>query len=210
MIPNPATLKFSAPARLLASFFAMALPFAAAEAVQAAAARIWEILAFRLDSLGPSGTLEELEGEICGYRTDGSDTCGLDLDEQVSLCEHFAETCVHAEGGGRTVGFISAYRPPQRGDVIFVWQVAVAEEVRGQGLARAMLRELLARPAVCDCRYLETTVSPSNEPSRGLFHGLARECGAAITERVLFAEPDFGAEPHEAETLIRIGPFAGA
>ena len=126
------------------------------------------------------------------------------------LCEHFAETCVCAEHDGRIVGFISAYRPPQRAGVIFVWQVAVAEEMRGQGLARAMLRELLARPALRDCRYLETTVSPSNEPSRRLFHALARERGAAINERVLFAEADFGAEAHESETLIRIGPLAGA
>lgn len=126
------------------------------------------------------------------------------------LCEHFAETCVHAERDGRTVGFISAYRLPKRDAVIFVWQVAVAEEMRGQGLAHAMLRELLARPALRDCRHLETTVSPSNEPSRRLFHALARERSAAVTERVLFAEPEFGGEAHESEMLIRIGPFAGA
>ena len=126
------------------------------------------------------------------------------------LCEHFAETCVRAERGGRTVGFISAYRPPRTGDIVFVWQVAVAEEMRGQGLAGAMLRELLARPALRGCRYLETTVSPSNEPSRRVFHGLARALRAPVAERVLFAESDFGDEQHERETLIRIGPFAGA
>lgn len=125
------------------------------------------------------------------------------------LCEHFAETCVHAERGGHTVGFISAYRRPKRSGVIFVWQVAVAKEMRGQGLARAMLRELIDRPALRDCRFLETTVSPSNEPSRRLFHSLARERQAAITERVLFSENDFGGEQHESEVLIRIGPFAG-
>lgn len=126
------------------------------------------------------------------------------------LCEHFAETCVHAERDGRTVGFISAYRPPQRDEVVFVWQVAVAEEMRGLGLARSMLEHLLARPALRGCRYLETTVSPSNEPSRRLFHGLARELGAQVTERVLFDEKDFGKAHHECEMLIRIGPFAGA
>jgi L-2,4-diaminobutyric acid acetyltransferase len=125
------------------------------------------------------------------------------------LCAHYAETCVHAEQAGRTVGFISAYRPPQRGEVIFVWQVAVAEELRGHGVARAMLRELLSRPALRGCRYLETSVSPSNEPSRRVFHGFARELRAPVTERVLFAERDFGDEHHECETLIRIGPFAG-
>ena len=125
------------------------------------------------------------------------------------LCEHFAETCVRAEREGRTVGFISAYRPPRRDEVVFVWQVAVAEEMRGRGLARSMLRDLLARPAMRGCRYLETTVSPSNEPSRRLFHGLAGELGAPVTERVLFGEQDFGKAHHERETLIRIGPFPG-
>lgn len=126
------------------------------------------------------------------------------------LCEHFADTCVRAEREGRTVGFISAYRPPRRDEVVFVWQVAVAEEMRGQGLARTMLEHLLARPALRGCRYLETTVSPSNEPSRRLFHGLARELKAPVTERVLFGEKDFGKAHHECETLIRIGPFTGA
>ena len=125
------------------------------------------------------------------------------------LCEHFAETCVRAERSGRTVGFISAYRPPQKAEVIFVWQVAVAEEVRGQGLARAMLHELLSRPALRGCRYLETTVSPSNEASRRLFDGFAREVRAPVTEQILFCEQDFGGENHEQEVLIRIGPFAG-
>ena len=102
------------------------------------------------------------------------------------------------------------HRPPQHGNVIFVWQVAVAEEMRGQGLARAMLRELLARSALRGCRYLETTVSPSNEASRRLFHGLGRELRAPVSERALFGEHDFGEEHHECEALIRIGPFAGA
>jgi len=126
------------------------------------------------------------------------------------LCEHFAETCVLAERTGRTVGFVSAYLPPQRGDVVFVWQVAVAEEMRGQSLAHTMLFDLLSRPALRGCRYLETTVSPSNEPSRRLFCRLARELRAPVAERVLFGEDDFGKEDHECETLIRIGPFAQA
>lgn len=125
------------------------------------------------------------------------------------LCEHFAQTCVVAEHAGRVVGFVSAYRPPGRSETVFVWQVAVAEQVRGSGLAKAMLRELLARDAVRGCRYLETTVSPSNAPSRRLFRSLARELGAPVVESVLFSEKDFGEVSHEIEALLRIGPFAG-
>jgi L-2,4-diaminobutyric acid acetyltransferase len=125
------------------------------------------------------------------------------------LCTHFSETCVIAEQDGHAVGFVSAYVPPERDDVMFVWQVAVAAPARGQGLAGRMLLELLARPAVRRCRYLETTVTPSNAPSTSLFRGLARELGAPLEERLLFKQEDFGAEHHEAETLFRVGPIRG-
>lgn len=123
------------------------------------------------------------------------------------LCRDFADTCVRAERAGRTIGFVSAYRPPAREDVIFVWQVAVDAALRGQRLAGRMLRALLERPAVRGCRYLETTVSPSNEPSRKVFQRLARELGAPVGSQAMFEEADFGDARHESETLIRIGPF---
>ena len=124
------------------------------------------------------------------------------------LCRDFARTCVVAADGERPVGFVSAYRPPHAADVLFVWQVAVAESWRGRGLGRSMLRELLARDALAGCRYLETTVSPSNTPSRRLFRSLARELDAPVEERALFGAGDFGDDRHEPEDLIRIGPFA--
>lgn len=123
------------------------------------------------------------------------------------LCRHFSGTCVRAARAGSTVGFVSAYRPPARKDTIFVWQVAVDKSCRGQGLALRMLRGLVGRPAVRGCRYLEATVSPSNGASMKLFHRLARELGAPVGQEKMFEETDFGNEPHESETLIRIGPF---
>ncbi len=126
------------------------------------------------------------------------------------LCEHFAGTCVRATRDGNTVGFVSAYCPPGRADVVFVWQVAVAAEMRGQGLAHAMLLDLLARDALKPCRYLETTVSPSNGPSKAMFDALAKMLRAPLSEKPLFLETHFGREAHESETLIRIGPFTGA
>lgn len=125
------------------------------------------------------------------------------------LCEHFADTCVIATRDGETVGFVSAYVPPRRSDVIFVWQVAVAAAARGEGLALRMLRELLERPAVRRCRWLETTVTPTNVPSTRLFYRLARDLRAVLEEKPMFHEEDFGTERHEAETLFRIGPIPG-
>src|SRR3546814_17448388 len=40
-------------------------------------------------------------------------------------CSHFADTCALAEVGGRPLGWISGYLPPEAHDTLFIWQVAV-------------------------------------------------------------------------------------
>ncbi|MCD0502457.1 diaminobutyrate acetyltransferase [Bordetella petrii] len=124
------------------------------------------------------------------------------------LCEHFSATCVVAESaGGRIDGFISAYMPPARPDVIFVWQVAVHSRARGQRLGRTMLRELLQRKELEHVRHLETTVGPDNQASRRTFAGLAGELGAHIAEQPFFDRQLFGGADHDDEMLLKIGPF---
>jgi L-2,4-diaminobutyric acid acetyltransferase len=124
------------------------------------------------------------------------------------LAHHFAGTCVVAEDRGEIVGFVSAYRPPQQQDVIFVWQMAVGQAARGQGLAKAMLQELLKRDELAGVHYLETTISPSNGPSQRVFSSLARQLGCNCVQQALFSQRHFGGAQHEAETLFRLGPFS--
>jgi L-2,4-diaminobutyric acid acetyltransferase len=57
------------------------------------------------------------------------------------------------------------------------------------------------------CRFLETTITPSNEASRRLFLSLARDLEARCRVTSFFSEEDFGGENHEAEDLFRIGPL---
>lgn len=123
------------------------------------------------------------------------------------VADNFPETSVIAEMDGEAVGFVTAFIPPRKKDVLFVWQVGVSGRARGHGIAGRMLDELLRRPACGDVRYVETTVSPSNEASRRLFQGLARQAGCDIrTETYLKAE-DFGNGAHEEEVLFRLGPL---
>lgn len=125
------------------------------------------------------------------------------------LCTHFADTCVIAERNGRVVGFVTAYRPPSNPEVIFVWQIAVAVAARGRGIAKRLLRTLLERPACAGVRFLEATVTPSNHPSKKLFHAFARSLDVRCTEAGGFAEDLFPRCAHELELLIRIGPLDG-
>ena len=123
------------------------------------------------------------------------------------LAEHFTATCIVAEGDGAALGFVSAYTPPTRPDVLFIWQVAVHERARGRGLGKRMLQALLRRPDVAGVRYLETTVSPGNAASRRMFELLAQDLGAAVNETPLFDRAHFGPQAHDDEPLLRIGPL---
>ncbi len=127
------------------------------------------------------------------------------------LCLHHAQTSVVAEVDGELVGTITAYIPPQQPDSLFVWQVAVAPQQRGQGLGRRMLQHLLAG---CmeqhQLRWMETTISPSNEASNQLFTRFARQQDAGCSTTTLFAANDFGESGHEEERLYKIGPWSRA
>jgi len=103
---------------------------------------------------------------------------------------------------------VLGYRPPATPDVYFLWQVGVAPESRGQGLAGRSVIALLRRLEPEGVRFLEATVTPSNEASAALFRGVARRLGAPCEERPLFGRELFPAEDdHEEEILFRIGPW---
>lgn len=139
------------------------------------------------------------------------DSGKLDLNSSYAYlmwCRDFADTSVVATVDGRAVGFITGYRRPSDSSVLFVWQVAVSESARGMGVAGRMLDHLVDRVVPRGVRWMETTVTPDNEPSQRMFRGLARRRGAEVDTSVLFTADHFPDPPHEAEELYRIGPFA--
>ncbi|MBF0256868.1 MAG: diaminobutyrate acetyltransferase [Gammaproteobacteria bacterium] len=136
---------------------------------------------------------------------------GLDLNSSylyLLLSDQFAQTCLLAEQGDELLGFVTAYLRPDHPDVLFVWQVGVLPQARGQGLARRLLLELLQRPACAELGWIEATVSADNQASRRLFSGLAQELDAKLMEQDYMTQNHFPAEGgHAAEPLLRIGPL---
>ncbi|RLQ22077.1 diaminobutyrate acetyltransferase [Seongchinamella sediminis] len=122
-------------------------------------------------------------------------------------CSHFAATSVVGEADGELVCAISGYQVPERPDTLFIWQVAVAESARGQGVAGKMLAHILARPVCAEVRYLETTVTNSNKASWALFEGFARRFDARLSRSEMFEHQLHFAGAHETEVLARIGPL---
>lgn len=117
----------------------------------------------------------------------------------------FADTTVVAEQEGRVVGFVTAFRPPKRPRSLFLWQITVARDARGQGLASRLLDglvQLAGRPV----ESIEATVASGNGPSRALFQSFARRHDATLREEPYIAADAFPQPGHPAEPCIIIGP----
>ncbi|MDF1643230.1 MAG: diaminobutyrate acetyltransferase [Pseudomonadales bacterium] len=122
-------------------------------------------------------------------------------------CHHFASTSVAVRKNGELVGFISAYRIPDKPETLFVWQVAVAESARGHGLATQMIEHILKRQAGQTVRFIETTITQDNEASWALFGRVAKHYGAPLIREDLFIKEQHFAGQHDTELLVTIGPL---
>ena len=137
------------------------------------------------------------------------DSHALDLNSPYSYlmwCRDFAASSVVARDGGGGCGFVTGYIRPQSAATLFVWQVAVDQAHRGQGLAKRMLDYLGDRIVATERSYLEATVTPDNIPSSRLFEAFARDRGCGIERHTLFTPEQFPGG-HQPEVLFRIGPL---
>ncbi len=123
-------------------------------------------------------------------------------------CSHFSATSVAVDLDGELVGFISGYLLPERPNTLFVWQVAVGEAARGQGLARRMVEHILSREVCRDVRYVETTITEDNRASWALFESVARNLKAEMNSCVVFDKQMHFHGEHDSELLVKIGPFS--
>lgn len=125
----------------------------------------------------------------------------------IMMCEYFAETCVVAKQNDNLVGFVTAFIPPERSDVVFVWQIGVDSSQQGKGIASKLLNELISRKGCQDVRFVEATVTPSNKASQSLFRKLAREHDTKCDVNEFFTQDLFPNDNHEEELNFRVGPI---
>lgn len=108
------------------------------------------------------------------------------------------------------MGWISCYRPPAKQDKFFVWQVAVSDSARGEGLGGQMLDALLERPALQGVLSLTTTITEDNAASWALFESFAGRHGATLRRTPRFERDRHFGGAHETEWEARIGPLPTA
>lgn len=117
--------------------------------------------------------------------------------------EHFRDTSIIAELDGQIVGWISGHFIPGQ-KALFIWQVAVSPKARGLGLAKTMLRDLLAREACQTANRLKTTITKDNVASWSLFRGLARDIGGTLSDTPHFQRDLHFAGAHDTEHMVTI------
>lgn len=136
------------------------------------------------------------------------DSVRLDLNPPYAYllwARDFADTSAVADVDGDVAGFVTAFRRPEAPDTLMVWQVAVDEHYRGQGMASRLLDHLVERT---DSATLETTITDDNAESNRLFDGFARRHGAEHIVDDLFEVAHFpGDDPWQPEYLHRIAPL---
>ncbi len=116
---------------------------------------------------------------------------------------HFQDTCCVAVCNEQIIGFVSGYIIPNEKNKLFIWQVAVSIQYRGQNLAMQIILQILKNVSV---EYLVSTVSPSNHSSARVFEKLAQFLSTRFTTEVLFDLDDF-IQAHEEEVQYTIGPI---
>lgn len=124
-------------------------------------------------------------------------------------CKHFSSTSVVAlnQDTQEVLGFISGYIKPSNSDTLFIWQVAVSEKARGEGLAKKMLINILSRDTERQLSYIETTITDHNPGSWALFGSIARMLNTQLVRSELFTKELHFQGSHDTENLVRIGPF---
>jgi L-2,4-diaminobutyric acid acetyltransferase len=122
-------------------------------------------------------------------------------------CSHFASTCALAERNGKIIGWVSGYIPPDHPERLFVWQVCVREDARGNGLGKRLIRDILERDTCRDISHINTTITDDNDASWSLFHKIAQSLDAGLARSAHFEEETHFDGHHQTEHLVTIGPF---
>lgn len=125
------------------------------------------------------------------------------------LCDHFADSSIivrDTANSDKIVGFIGGYRKPNEPETLFVWQIAVSEECRGQKLSHMMLERLLQVHNPVTIENVEATFTPSNKASYHFFNNFGTAKGGQVVVDDYLDESDFaeGSSTHEAEKRIKL------
>jgi len=78
------------------------------------------------------------------------------------------------EEEGKIVGYVSGMKSSTFHDVFFVWQIGVAEEMRGKGYSYLLLQKVLEAAKKMRCTKLQMSLEEKDGASSHLIKGFAK------------------------------------
>jgi L-2,4-diaminobutyric acid acetyltransferase len=119
---------------------------------------------------------------------------------------YFNKTCAIAVNEiDRVIGFVSGFQDPRKKDTLFIWQVAISKDARGNGLASKLIHFILQEHP--HMQFIETTITKDNISSISLFNKISQELNTNIIEKPFLDKTKHFLNQHDSENLFRIGPF---
>ena len=119
---------------------------------------------------------------------------------------YFNKTCAIAVNEiDRVIGFVSGFQDPRKKDTLFIWQVAISKDARGNGLASKLIHFILQEHP--HMQFIETTITKDIKSSISLFNKISQELNTNIIEEPFLDKTKHFLNQHDSENLFRIGPF---
>lgn len=118
------------------------------------------------------------------------------LHEYVILLRYCGDLACVAEVDGEIVGFEVGIPASRRQGVYFLWQIGVAPDERGTGLAQQLLETLEERVRAAGYHTIELTVDPANEPSYRLFRSAGYDNVSRREDSAIEVDGHWAVEDH--------------
>jgi len=118
---------------------------------------------------------------------------------------YFDRTCAIALEGNKVVAFVSGFIKPKNKNCLFIWQVAIDGNYRGNGFGIELIEFLLDQNK--DVNTIETSITKNNIASRKMFQKIVTKYETTMSEETLFGKKEDFSYEHESEMLITIGPI---
>ena len=112
----------------------------------------------------------------------------------------WGDTCFVATEGDEIVGYASGVGAGTSPDLIYIWQVGVAERYRGNGLSRRLISKVAEAAREKGFRRANVSIAPDNAASLSAFRRVAADLGHELEAagEVSFRDP----EGHSVEEVL--------
>lgn len=97
-----------------------------------------------------------------------------------TLFKYFGDTCFVLEKEGRIIGFISSLLSSNQPDTLYLWQIGIDPDYRGNRYAEILLKRVVEAARAKDCKGLQVTIAHENRSSYRLFSRFALEQGLTM------------------------------